>query len=383
MSLSTYVLYQSGIESFEIAVTFKDLSQIEILKKELDEKYSFQDIIAKSQKIRQLFTILPDIAQSDSAVLIEGETGTGKELFAKAIYNLSRRKEMPFITINCAAIPSNLLESELFGYMKGSFTDAKQDKKGKVLLADGGTLFLDEIGELPILMQSKLLRLLENFEFEPIGAIKPVKVNIRIIAATNRNLKDLVEEGTFRADLYYRMNTVKLLLPPLRERNEDIPYLVEHFVRKFRARFSKNISGVEHDVLKVFYNYPFPGNVRELEKIIEYAFIICEKEKIALTHLPPELISVKEDPKEATVSPEQNQIHQSENEHIISIISDYLSKMNISGKKYHTQKISDAEEKELIITTIRKNNGNKANAARELNMHYTTLWKKLKKYNIQ
>jgi len=381
VSFSTYILYQQGSDNFEVAITFRDQSQVEILRKELDEKYSFQDIVAKSAKFRQLFSILPDIAQSDSAVLIEGETGTGKELFAKAIFNLSKRKDKPFVTVNCAAIPPNLLESELFGYMKGSFTDAKQDKKGKVLLADGGTLFLDEIGELPLPMQSKLLRLLENYEFEPIGALKPQKVDIRVIAATNRNLKELVEQQDFRADLYFRLNTVKLVLPPLRDRKEDIPYLVDHFISRFKARFAKEINGIDTEVLKIFYNYSFPGNIRELEKIIEYAFIICDKGRIELSHLPPEILNYKVEKIQSNMNITEYSDLSNVDQKILSLLSSYIEKSNSHTKKYISQ-MSDIEEKNLIIETLKKYKGNKSQTAKELNMHYTTLWKKLKKYKL-
>ena len=243
VSISTAVLREEDGEIVGGVETFRDLSAIELLRKEIDDRYTFEDIISKNHRIRQILDILPDIATSESTVLIEGPTGSGKELFAKAIHNLSRRAEEKYIPVNCGALPDTLLESELFGYKKGAFTDAKADKPGRFALAEGGTLFLDEIGDISTALQVKLLRVLQEKEYEPLGATTTTKSNVRVIAATNKPLADLVARGTFREDLFYRLNVVKLSLPPLSERREDIPLLAEHFLRQLNAQQGKQIEG--------------------------------------------------------------------------------------------------------------------------------------------
>ena len=221
--------------------TFRDMSMIEQLRKEIQSRYSYEDIISQNHAMQNLFSILPNIAESNTTVLIEGESGTGKELFARAIHNMSFRKGKPFIAVNCGALPDTLLESELFGYKAGAFTDAKKDKPGRFALAQGGTLFLDEIGDISASVQVKLLRVLQDKTYEPVGGISPVKADVRIITATNKKLDQFVKEGKFRDDLYYRVNVMKLELPPLRNRKEDIPLLVEHFIGKFNRLHNKNI----------------------------------------------------------------------------------------------------------------------------------------------
>ena len=227
VSISTAVLRDNKGNIIGGVETFRDLSALEELKKEITRHYTFEDIISKNHKIQKIFDVLPDIAESDSTVLIQGPSGSGKELFARAIHNLSPRKKGPYIAVNCGALPDSLLESELFGYVKGAFTDAKKDKPGRFALAEGGTLFLDEIGELSLNLQVKLLRVLQEKEYEPLGGTKSIKANVRIIAATNRNLAELLSQGAFREDLYYRINVIKIELPPLSQRREDIPYLVD------------------------------------------------------------------------------------------------------------------------------------------------------------
>ena len=272
-----------GVESF------KDMTTEETLKKEIAARYSFHDMVGKSPIMQQIFKMLPDVALSDSNVLITGKTGTGKELLARAIHNLSNRKEKPFIALNCGAVPGELMESELFGYRKGAFTGAVSDKPGRFQLANSGTLFLDEIGELPLPLQVKLLRVIEDGLIEPLGAVKAERVDVRLIAATNRDLKKMVLTGTFREDLFYRLNVIRITLPELKSRREDIPILVEHFIKKFNVLKRKRIKSVSKEAMKVLLQYEFPGNVRELENAIEYAFVLCHGDVIELGHLPPEM----------------------------------------------------------------------------------------------
>jgi PAS domain S-box-containing protein len=266
--------------------TFRDLSVEMSLRQQLTKKYSCDEIISKSTAMQRIFQILPEIARSESNVLILGESGTGKELVANAIFNASTRNDQPFIVVNCGALPDTLLESELFGYKAGAFTDARKDKEGRFAAAEGGTIFLDEIGDIPHALQVKLLRVLQQKVYEPLGSNTPVKADVRIIAATNKDLLELVKKGAFRDDLYYRLNVVNIVLPPLRERIEDIPLLVEHFVNKFRAEKQKDIFGVDDDVIARLMKYDFPGNIRELENIIEYGFILCPGGIIRPEHLP-------------------------------------------------------------------------------------------------
>lgn len=267
--------------------TFRDLTTITTLRQQLNQKYTFDDaIISKSAAMQRLFAILPDIARSPSTVLILGESGTGKELIARALYNASERQEKPFVIVNCAALPETLLESELFGYKAGAFTDARKDKIGRFAFAEGGTLFLDEIGDLPGSVQVKLLRVLQEKVYEPLGSNTPVKADVRIITATNRDLQALVRDGSFRDDLFYRLNVVKISLPPLRQRKEDIPLLVEHFIKKYSAQQGKDIVGISSSALTILMRYEYPGNIRELENIVEYSFILCDGGYIQPNHLP-------------------------------------------------------------------------------------------------
>jgi PAS domain S-box-containing protein len=268
--------------------TFRDVTEVVELKKQLYQQYSFQDIISKSKSMQKLFAILPDIAQSNSTVLIQGESGTGKELFAQAIHNLSSRAKGPFVVVNSGALPDTLLESELFGYKAGAFTDAKRDKPGRFALAEGGTLFLDEIGDISPALQVRLLRVLQQKTYEPLGSTQSMRADVRIITATHRRLPELVREGTFREDLYYRLNVVPLHLTPLRERREDIPLLVHHFINRFNRLNHREIT-IDESALAILMQHHFPGNVRELENIIEYAFILCRGERIIWQHLPDDL----------------------------------------------------------------------------------------------
>jgi len=269
--------------------TFQDLSQVEELQKELESRYTFEDIVGRSTAMTQLFELLPQVAESSSTVLIEGASGTGKELFARAIHNLSPRKEKRFVVVNCTALPDTLLESELFGHKAGAFTDAKWDKPGRFAIADGGTIFLDEVGDVSPAMQARLLRVLQERCVEPLGSVEPTDVDVRVVAATNKNLARLVRGGKFREDLFYRIRVVHLNLPTLRQRREDIPLLVDHLVAKFNRLQGKDIAGVSDDVLGMLMGHDYPGNVRELENIIEQAFVLCRGGLIELRQLPPEL----------------------------------------------------------------------------------------------
>jgi PAS domain S-box-containing protein len=328
--------------------TFQDLSQIEQLQKELQAKYTFEDIVGHSLAMRQLFELLPQIAESSSTVLIEGASGTGKELFARAIHNLSPRRNKRFLAVNCAALPDSLLESELFGHKAGAFTDARRDKPGRFVRADKGTIFLDEIGDISPAMQIRLLRVLQERVVEPLGSVEPAKVDVRVLAATNKDLSRLVREGKFRDDLYYRIRVIRLKLPTLRQRREDIPILVDHLVAKFNHLQGKDIAGVADEVMACLMSYDYPGNIRELENVIEQAFVLCRSGLIELHHLPQELVLVG-DKSPATSHPMSMQ----------------------------------AMERHLITEALRRHKGNRKKAARDLDIDPSTLYRKIKALKIE
>jgi len=262
VSISSAVLKDKDGQVIGGVETFRDLSAIEELRRELQRKYSFYDIISKNSEMLKVFDILPTIAESDSTVLIEGESGTGKELVAQAIHSLSSRKEQPMVAVNCGALPDNLLESELFGYKAGAFTDARKDKPGRFARAEGGTIFLDEIADVSPALQARLLRVIQERTYEPLGANDPVKADVRVIAASNRNLEKLVKTGKFREDLYYRVNVIRVKLPPLRDRKEDIPLLINHFIRRFSKLKKKLVSDISPDALAILMGHDFPGSRR-------------------------------------------------------------------------------------------------------------------------
>jgi PAS domain S-box-containing protein len=345
--ISTAVLRNSSGQVIGGVETFQDLSPIEQLKKELHAKYTFEDIVGRSAAMTKLFDILPQIAQSSSTVLIEGPSGTGKELFARAIHNLSPRNKKPFIAVNCAALPDTLLESELFGHKAGAFTDARREKPGRFALANGGTIFLDEIGDISPAMQARLLRVLQERTIEPLGSVEPLRVDVRVVAATNQNLAKLVKNGSFREDLYYRIRVVSLNLPDLSQRREDIPLLIDHVVSKFNRLQGKDIEGVSEDVMARLMEYDYPGNVRELENIIEQAFVLCRDRIIELHHLPTEL------------------------RHIGS--SRYAGSGPMS---------LESMEKVLIREALRRHKGNRTKAARQLGINPSTLYRKMKALGI-
>ncbi|MBN1849416.1 MAG: sigma 54-interacting transcriptional regulator [Deltaproteobacteria bacterium] len=324
--------------------TFRDLRQVEELRKEAEKSYSFEDIISKSDKMRRILDLLPTIAENESSVLIMGESGTGKELFARAIHHLSRRCQKPLVAINCGGFPETLIESELFGYEAGAFTGAVKAKPGRFALAKGGTLFLDEIGDLPLLLQVKLLRVLQEKTFEPLGGVQTVKADVRIIAATHHNLEQMVHEETFRQDLYYRINVMKLEIPPLRERMEDVPLLANHFIQRFSAIYNKEINGLTANALKLILNHDYPGNVRELENIIEHASVLCPGNLIRIEHLPEEL----------------------------------LPRTALPNTPLSLQEV----ERQFILSVLKRNKWNRQATARDLKIHKTTLFRKLRKLNI-
>ena len=261
--------------------------EVQYLRKEVHTKFNENLIIGKSTAMQNVFQLIKKVANSNSNVLITGKSGTGKELVARAIHQASPRANAPFIPINCGAIPENLFESELFGFKKGSFTGATMDKDGVFRAANGGTLFLDEVGEIPVHIQVKLLRAIESKEIKPLGSNYSVKVDVRVLSATNKNLQKEIEEGNFREDLYYRLNIIEIHLPSLSERREDIPLLVEHFIRKYNKELKRKVRGVDNETMKVLMNYQWKGEVRELENMIERAVLLCEGDYITLENLPP------------------------------------------------------------------------------------------------
>jgi sigma-54 dependent transcriptional regulator, acetoin dehydrogenase operon transcriptional activator AcoR len=289
ITVSTALLKDEQGEIIGGVETFRDLSLVEDLRREIHRQYRLGDIISKSPLMQKIFGFLPEIARSESTVLIQGESGTGKELVARALHNLSRRARGPFVAVNCGALPDTLLESELFGHTAGAFTDAKRDRRGRFAMAEGGTLFLDEFGDVSPALQVRLLRVLEERAYMPLGSSKSVKADVRIITATHKDLARLVEAGAFRKDLYYRINVVKLTLPRLAERKEDIPLLAEHFIKRFNKLQNKNILGLGYDTLAIFMRHDWPGNIRELENAVEHAFILCPNGLIQPEHLPDQL----------------------------------------------------------------------------------------------
>jgi DNA-binding NtrC family response regulator len=331
----------------------KLVEEVTNLRQNLDRKYGFENIIGHSEALLSVLEMAARAARTNSTILISAETGTGKELLARAIHYNSLRKEKPFVTINCGAIPKDLLESELFGHVKGSFTGAMAHKRGKIELADGGTLFLDEIGEMPLELQVKMLRLIQQGEIEKVGATEPSKVDVRIIAATHRNLQAMIEDQTFREDLYYRLAVIPLELPPLRERAEDVPELVQHFFVKTRERVGRPEVVLPQQVIKYFQNYRWPGNVRELENIIERIVVLAPGDEIQVADLP-----------------------------------DYLRREHVSVDTLNLdlpqQGVSlEAIEKELLVRALQKFNWNQTHAARYLDISRKALIYRMEKHRIK
>ena len=348
ISATTAILKDTQDNVIGGVVTFRDLTTVRNLKKELLKQHTFEDIISKNAGMLNLFSILPQIAQSRSTVLIEGASGTGKELFARAIHNNSLSRKGSFVAVNCAALPDTLVESELFGYRAGAFTDARKDKPGRFAQARDGTIFLDEIGDVSPAIQIRLLRVVENRQYEPLGATESVHTNARIITATHRDLEKLIQEGKFREDLFFRINVVKLSLPSLAERKEDIPLLVNHFIDRFNHLNSKNVLGISQEAMAALMLHNWPGNVRELENTIEHAFVLCRKDLIRREHLPDRIL-----PEDST-SP---------------VLSSGLTLKEI--------------EKRAILRVLQKNNWKRVATARELGIDKNTLRRKIQRLGIK
>lgn len=335
--------------------TFRDHSLVEELRRELAGQYQLGDIVSRSGAMQKILATLPLVAESDSTVLVQGETGTGKELLSRAIHNLSDRSGGSFTAINCGAMPDTLLESELFGYAAGAFTGADRDKQGLFGAAGGGTILLDEIGDTSQAFQVRLLRVLEEKEFLPLGSTRKVATDVRIIAATHRNLEKMVVEGEFRRDLYYRINIIRLRLPPLRERMEDVPLLIDRFIDRMNRSKGRLIKEVDPEAMAVLLNHDYPGNIRELENIIEHCFVLCRGGVITAGHLPPHL----------TEKPQADTCHSTQLPTPISL----------------GDAIESAEEA-AIMTALVRNGYNRTATARELGMHKATLYRKIRKLQI-
>jgi PAS domain S-box-containing protein len=349
ISVSTAILRDENGKILGGAETFRDLSLVEELRRELEGRSQVGDMVSHNPALRKIFDILPAVAVSDSSVLIEGETGTGKEVLARTIHALSRRAAKPFVGLNCGALPDTLLESELFGYKAGAFTGASHDKPGRFAQAENGTLLLDEIGDISPALQVRLLRVLQEKSYEPLGSTKSVKTNVRMISATHRNLANLIESGEFRRDLFYRINVVRLVLPPLRRRREDIPLLTEHFIQKFNRLKGRNIPGISPDTRAIFQSYSWPGNIRELENILEYAFVVCEHGPIQPHHLPELMIAGKPFP----------------------VVSAGL------------REAKSATEAQILLRVLEKNHFDRTATAQELGIHRSTFFRKVRALGLK
>jgi two-component system response regulator HydG len=321
------------------------------LRKQLSNEDGFHGMLGKSAAMKKVFDLIESAAPSEAPVVIYGESGTGKELAAAAIHYLSGRGDGPFVKVNCAALNENLLESELFGHVKGAFTGADRTRVGRFEAANAGAIFLDEIGDLPLTTQTKLLRVLQEKEFERVGDNRPIATDVRILAATNKDLNRLMQEDLFREDLYYRINVIPIYLPPLRDRRDDIPLLTDTFIHRMRLKTEKAIAGIAKDALEVFMQYGWPGNIRELINVIEYAFVLCPQGEISISHLPAQLLG-------------HNPMH-------IQQVSKTWGK---------SQK---GDERQELIKALQATDGNKSEAARRLGVSRVTLWKRIKKYGIQ
>jgi PAS domain S-box-containing protein len=345
--VSTATLKDSSGRAVGGVEIFRDMSVVEELRREIKKSYRFRDMVSKNHRMQEIFALIPDIAASRASVLIRGETGTGKELLARAIHSESPRSNKPFVKVNCGALPDTLLETELFGHVAGAFTDAKKGRKGRFQLAHGGTIFLDEVGDISAAMQARLLRVLQEGSFEPVGSSESVQVDVRVISATHRDIKKLVAEGKFREDLLYRINTVVLELPSLAERLEDIPFLIEDFINKFNSLTGKSVRGLSDSSMRIIMRHRWPGNIRELEHAIEHAFVLVKGDLIRPEHLPPELALASQiDSLPAPLAP------------------------------------IDRSERETILRSLDENNYDRSRTAKQLGISRSTLWRKMKRYGI-
>ncbi|MCF8033221.1 MAG: sigma 54-interacting transcriptional regulator [Desulfarculaceae bacterium] len=328
--------------------TFRDLSDMHHLLKRITEGYTFCDLKGKSEPMRQLFRVLPEAARSGATVLIRGESGTGKELVARALHDLSPRHEGPFVAVNCAAIPEALMESELFGHVRGAFTGADRERQGRLAAAQGGTLFLDEIGDLPLALQVKLLRALDSGEYSPLGSNQARQAEVRVVAATHRDLEAEMSRGAFRQDLYYRLNVVELKLPPLRDRREDIPLLVGHFLERLAAERGEPVRRVNQAALARLMEYPWPGNVRELQNALEHALVLARGRALEVRHLPANLQNAP-----------------------VGAADQSAAQLNLEQR-----------ERAAMEQALALNQGHRGRTAASLGISPTTLWRKMKKYGL-
>ncbi len=347
ISVSTALLRNHAGEVVGGVESFRDLTIMEELRKAAEGRSTFHHMTSANHRMWEIFKLLPLIAQSDSTVLIQGESGTGKELMARAMHELSSRARKPLITLNCGALPDTLLEAELFGHKAGAFTDAKRDRKGRIAAAEGGTLFLDEIGDISPALQVRLLRVLQERTYEPLGSSDSVKANVRFIAATHRDLRAEVKEGRFREDLYYRLNVMQIAIPPLRERKEDIPALASRFLDRQMALHGKQIQGFAPEAMDCFMRHTWPGNIRELENAVEHAYVLCRQGQIQTSDLPSTFGEM------APGTPAQGD--------------------PASGQDLQSQ------ERAMIQASLERHGGNRTAAAKELGIHTTTLWRKLRR----
>ncbi len=346
ISVSTALLRSQGGDVVGGVESFRDLTVVEELRKAAEGRATFHHMTSTNHRMREIFELLPLIAESNSTVLIQGESGTGKELMARAIHELSARARKPLLALNCGALPDTLLEAELFGHKAGAFTDAKRDRKGRIAAAEGGTLFLDEIGDISPALQVRLLRVIQERTYEPLGSNEPVRANVRFIAATHRDLREEAAAGRFREDLYYRLNVMQIAIPPLRERPEDIPVLARRFLERQMTLHDKELRGFSPQAMDALLRHPWPGNIRELENAVEHACVLCRQPQIQVTDLPA-LVQGTPGAGEAPGRPNP-------------------------GRDLRAQEMA------LIQAALARHGGNRTAASRELGIHPTTLWRKLK-----
>ena len=347
--INTSILKNNKDLNYGLVVVFKDITELSILRHQVSQQDRFQKsgllyIIGKNKKMQEIYRLIENVADSDASTLIYGESGTGKELVARAIHDKSHRAKGPFVKVNCSALPETLLEDELFGHVKGAFTNAIRNKIGRFQLADKGTIFLDEIGDISPAIQVKLLRVLQEAVIERVGDTMPISIDVRVILATNKNLKELINKNRFREDLYYRLKVISITLPPLRERKDDMHLLVKHFIEKYNIKTGKNVTSIDKDVLDLFLRYSWKGNIRELENAIEHAFVLCRSNVIKPSHIPAEINNIEE---------------------------------NVSCSPGEAK-----DEKTLIESALIKSGWNKSKAARALGIDRTTLWRKTKEMGI-
>jgi transcriptional regulator with PAS, ATPase and Fis domain len=348
ISVSAAVLRNADGEVVGGVEMFRDLSLLHLFKKELKEKYSFRDLVSRNPVMRGLFEILPDVAESEATVLLNGDSGTGKELFTRAIHDLSPRREGPLVVVNCGALPEQLLEAEIFGVKRGAYTGAVENRPGRLEMAQGGTLFLDEIGDLPLSLQVKLLRVLENKEYQPLGGKQPMKADVRFVTATHRNLEAMVEQGLFRRDLFFRINVLTIKIPPLRERPEDIPLLLDIALERFNRRYGKTIRGFSSEALQILLHHDYPGNVRELLNVVEQMVILCRNGEITAEQLPPA-----------------------------------FGKSSHSEEPHLVQSTGGGCGEQRLVELLERCHGNKSQVARELGVDRTTLWRWMKRLGLE